>query len=241
MRKDIRRYKEGNFKVKNIYFFLKEHMPSLLVFLMRVNNHSPFSGNKFHVAGCNNSVKINSAYLNGTYFDVKGNNISIQIGSGSKLNGLRFFIRGDNHTVTIGENCRFRRGGEICVENNNGSVIIGNQSTVEDVQFASTEGGKITVGQDCMFANDIDVRTGDSHSIVSMTNGERLNPAQDVNINDHVWVGAHVRILKGVNIGSGSIIGTGSVVSRNVPENVVSAGIPSVTIKDKVKWDRDRL
>ena len=36
-----------------------------------------------------------------------------------------------------------------------------------DVHIAVTEpGSKVQIGKECMFANDIDIRTGDSHSIL---------------------------------------------------------------------------
>jgi len=89
---------------------------------------------------------------------------------------------------------------EIWIEDSGGVVKIGNKTTVEKVHFASTEGGEIIIGRDCMLANDIDIRTGDSHSIISNDSGERINHAQDVNLKDHVWVGAHVRILKGTTL-----------------------------------------
>jgi len=92
-----------------------------------------------------------------------------------------------------------------------------------------------------MLANDIDIRTGDSHSIISNDSGERINTVQNVILKDHVWVGAHVRILKGVTVGEGSIVATSSVVSRSVPESVVSGGVPNKTIKNNVRWDRERI
>ena len=227
--------------MKRIYRWLEVRHIGLLRLLTSFKAHLPFSGNKFRIKGYNNTLNLNSADLTGTHFDVVGNNINIQIGDGSKLKGLLIYIRGDNHAVYIGSKCRFRRGGEIWMENTNGVVRIGDKTTVEEVQFASTEGGKIIVGNDCMLANDIDIRTGDSHSIISNDSGKRINIAQDVSLKDHVWVGAHVRILKGVTVGEGSIIATSSVVSRSVPASVVSGGVPNKTIKNNVRWDRERI
>jgi acetyltransferase-like isoleucine patch superfamily enzyme len=52
-----------------------------------------------------------------------------------------------------------------------------------------------------------------------------------VNIGDNVWIGAGVIILPGISIGEGSVIGAGSVVTKSVPSNVISAGIPSKIIR----------
>ena len=44
-------------------------------------------------------------------------------------------------------------------------------------------------------------------------------------------IGTSVTILCGVNIGENSIIGAGSVVTKDVPPNVVVAGVPARVIK----------
>jgi len=44
-----------------------------------------------------------------------------------------------------------------------------------EVHIAVTENSKVLIGEDCMLANDIDIRTGDSHSVIDMETGERLN------------------------------------------------------------------
>lgn len=47
----------------------------------------------------------------------------------------------------------------------------------------------------------------------------------------NVWLGANTVVLPGVKIGDNSIIGAGSVVSKDVPSNVVYAGVPASFIK----------
>ena len=44
---------------------------------------------------------------------------------------------------------------------------------------------------------------------------------------DDVWIGANAVILPGVTIGKKSIIGANSLVNKDVPENVIFAGIPA--------------
>ncbi len=92
-----------------------------------------------------------------------------------------------------------------------------------------------------MFAYDIDVRTGDSHSIISRTNNERINYAKDVVIDDHVWIGAHCIILKGSFISEDSVVATGSVVTQRFEEKgIIIGGNPAKKIKDQISWDRER-
>jgi acetyltransferase-like isoleucine patch superfamily enzyme len=53
----------------------------------------------------------------------------------------------------------------------------------------------------------------------------------DIIIGDDVWIGMDCTILGGVEIGEGSVIAAGSIVTKNVPSNVLYAGIPARLIK----------
>jgi maltose O-acetyltransferase len=56
----------------------------------------------------------------------------------------------------------------------------------------------------------------------------------DIIIEDDVWIGAGSIITAGVTIGKGSIIGAGSVVTKDIPQNVIAAGIPAKVIKQRI-------
>ncbi|MGB5966193.1 MAG: hypothetical protein WBG65_11800 [Sulfurimonadaceae bacterium] len=93
-----------------------------------------------------------------------------------------------------------------------------------------------------MFAYDIDIRTGDSHSILDKRTGERVNYAKDIQIGNHVWMAVHARILKGVHIQENSVVGTGSIVTKSIDEeSVVIAGNPAGIVKINITWDRKNI
>jgi acetyltransferase-like isoleucine patch superfamily enzyme len=50
-------------------------------------------------------------------------------------------------------------------------------------------------------------------------------------IKRNAWIGAAVTILPGVTIGKNSVVAAGAVVSKDVPDNMVVAGIPAKIIK----------
>nr|WP_281431861.1 hypothetical protein [Rhizobium setariae] len=76
------------------------------------------------------------------------------------------------------------------------------------------------------------------HSIFDAVTGERINPASDVEIGAHVWVGNRVLVMKGARIGSGSMIGAGAIVNADVPKNCIAAGQPARVIRESIMWDR---
>ncbi|PID60879.1 MAG: N-acetyltransferase [Ignavibacteriae bacterium] len=51
-------------------------------------------------------------------------------------------------------------------------------------------------------------------------------------IKDKVSIGSSSTIMGGVTIGENSIIGAGAVVTKDVPPNVVVAGVPAKVIKE---------
>jgi acetyltransferase-like isoleucine patch superfamily enzyme len=192
------------------------------------------------IVGKNNEVINNGVSLNVKY-DIIGNNNRIEIMHRSILSNLTIFIRGNNHKLRIEEDCVFKDG-TIWFEDSMGEISIGCNTSIESAHFAVTEiNTGIYVGEDCMFSNGIELRTGDSHAIVDVVKNMKINDAQNISIGNHVWIGSGAKILKGVSIGNNSVVGTGSIVTRDIPSNSISAGIPAKVIKTNVNWVRDRF
>ncbi len=210
-------------KLKNAYIFIRN------------------ANNIYKIKGKDNELSI-QGYLNKVNFDILGNNNVIVVNPGTILNKVEFYIRGSNHKIIIGSNCCFTRSGSIWIEDNGCSLTIGDNTSIEEAHIALTEpGSSIEIGKDCMLAYDIDIRCGDSHSIIDLSTGKRINYAKDIKINDHVWIAAHIQILKGVTVGSNSVIATGAVVTKDIPSNSIAAGVPAKVVKTNINWERQRL
>ena len=199
---------------------------------------------KKNIKGKDNKIVVdNSAVLYNCSFEIFGNNNEITIDEFSQINNVTFFIRGDNNNIKINKNVKFNWGGSIWVEDFNCEANIGENSTFENTHLAVTEPkSRIDIGKDCMFASDIDVRTGDSHSILDSRTNKRVNYAQNILIGNHVWIASHVSILKGVTIADNSVVATRSLVTKAfLRANVLIGGVPARIIKENIDWDRKRI
>ena len=225
---------------KSFYVSLKERFPSPVAFARKLLRGQAGQVQKT-IQGQENVFMADGASLSGVYVDIIGDNNRISIGPGCVLANVHFRIRGSGHQIEWGENCRVSRGAVLWFEDHQGVLRVGSGTTMVEVHIAVTENSKVIIGEDCMFANDIDIRTGDSHSVIDTQTGERLNYAGVVVISRHVWIAPHTVILKGVSIGENSIIATGAVVTKSCESGVIMGGNPAKVIKTGISWKRERV
>ena len=156
------------------------------------------------------------------------------------LNDTIFKIRGNNNEIVIEDNCILGSKCSYWIEGNGSVIHIGEKTTfTQIVHFCAQEDNiSINVGNDCMFSNNIIVRTSDSHPIYNSDN-ERINLAKNVVIGNHVWIAPNV--MKGVNIGDGAIIGSDTIVTKSIPQNVLAVGHPAKVVKENIRWTREAL
>ena len=90
--------------------------------------------------------------------------------------------------------------------------------------------GRIEIGDDVLFGPRVGIYTS-RHAFDPAERAAGACFAAPVTIGDKVWIGAGVHIDHGVTIGDNSIIGAGSVITRDIPPNVVAAGVPCKIIR----------
>ena len=165
-----------------------------------------------------------------------GNNNEFLIGRAFFNNNFFFKIHGSDNHIIIEDGVALN-GGNVWIEANNCILKIGKETTFESVHIALVEDNtKVTIGEDCMFGNNIEMRTGDSHAILK--NGIKINNGQNIEIKNHVWIASNVTILKGSTIEENSIIGTGSIVAGFVDPNSIFVGNKIRKVNDGVTWTR---
>lgn len=225
-----------------LFFFKKKlkNTPSLLYLCSYIYNIFHFNNSwKYRL---NNSFSCKGAFLSNTSFHIKGKNNIVKIGIKARLYNCSFTVIGNNCKIIIGGNHTIISNVNFWCQDNHSTIIIGNDFTMESGHIAATEGSIIEIGNDCMFSNDVEIRNGDSHSIINLDDNKRINYAENVYIGNHVWLTAHVRVLKGSTIPSNSIVGNSSVVSHKLKEeNAVYAGIPCKLLKENRNWNRSKI
>jgi carbonic anhydrase/acetyltransferase-like protein (isoleucine patch superfamily) len=180
------------------------------------------------------------ALLYGARIELIGTGNTLTIGAGSRLWGSTIQLRGDNLRCHIGRNCRLRQT-VMVIEDQGSRIDVGDESSGTACTLLACEGGLVQIGRDCMMSVASDIRNSDGHSVIELVSGERVNPAADVIVEDHAWIGLRVQILKGVRVGGHSIAAAGSVVVKDVPPNTIVAGIPARPIRSGITWIRERI
>lgn len=173
------------------------------------------------------------------HIEIKGNNNTIRIGSGARFPNMRITVFASECEIDIGAGCVLI--GEIHLREARTRLRIGAKTTTMGVKITMHEAGLIDIGQDCMFAGETRMDTSDMHSILDAATGDRLNPAGDIRIGDHVWLGFGVYLMKGISIGPHCVIGAGAIVTRDIPAQSLAVGSPAQVIRSGVTWDRRRL
>ncbi len=103
---------------------------------------------------------------------------------------------------------------------------------------AKEEHISLIIKDNCALSRNVKIMTSDGHPIFS--NNKRINPAKDITIHNHVWIGDNVTILKNVTIGENSVIGINSTVTKDIPSNSIAAGNPAKIVKENITW-QDKL
>lgn len=93
------------------------------------------------------------------------------------------------------------------------------------------DGAKICIGNHVYIGPNCGFYTANHPMDVTLRN-QGYEMACPIVIEDNVWIGAHVCVMPGVTIGVNSVIAAGSVVTKDIPSNVLAAGVPCVVKKE---------
>ncbi|MBD9372123.1 acyltransferase [Rhizobium sp. ARZ01] len=168
-----------------------------------------------------------------------GSNNELHIGQRANLTNTRILFDSSNSKVSIGDHSIYRG---VIRASHGGCVHIGKRLVVTlNCYISAFEGQTVTIGDDCMFATNNEIRTDDAHPIFDRRTGARLNKSKSVTIGNHVWLAAQTAVWKGADIGDGCMIGRNSFVNSAIPPHCLAAGTPASVIREEIVWDRTHL
>jgi acetyltransferase-like isoleucine patch superfamily enzyme len=196
---------------------------------------------RYRITGTGNQIIVHGASLKHVEFLIDGNDNVLTFEENCRIYRTRFEVHGSGHHVHFARNAAIKTGALIRMNGERSQLSVGVATTIESIRLALEDDSRLIIGNDCMIAYDVEIRTGDSHSLLDHATGERLNPAADVSVGDHVWISARATILKGVTIGDNSVVANGAVVSRSCGSGEVVAGVPARVVRTGVTWDRSRF
>lgn len=199
-----------------------------------------FRSQHSYINGKNNKINIRGQKV-GSRIQICGNGNTVIVEDNALLFNSIIRISGNNNLVKL-KSDSYVSGAELWVEDNGCEIEIGERTFVgHHTHLACTEDGrKLYVGNDCMISSYVQIRTGDSHSILDL-DGNRINKAESVRIGDHCWLGEGSKILKGVILDGNNIVATGAIVTKSFGRNTLIAGVPGKLIKENVTWDKERI
>ncbi|MBI0436019.1 hypothetical protein D9598_19580 [Roseomonas sp. KE0001] len=187
----------------------------------------------------NRLILGNNVQISGkSRIDIKGKRNIVIICNDVRLSDSTILVQRDANIVVIGNRVLLRHVG-LKISGGKSAFMMGRNATwVGGSGLCEAPERNVIVGNDCMFAQSVVLRTDDGHGIFSRTTGEQVNGPASVAVHEHVWLGNAVRVNKGAVIHRGSVLAAGSVVSGTVEPHCVYGGVPAHKIREDVTWSR---
>ncbi|MBB5693505.1 acyltransferase [Muricoccus pecuniae] len=161
----------------------------------------------------------------------------VVIGAEGTISGTVGF-EGDGHLFIF--NGRGACQASATFRHHEGALFIGRNFTANLADFL-VEGPRrsIVLGDDVMIAYRVQLRTSDSHGIVSLDDpASALNPPASIRVGPHVWIGKDAVVGRGVSIGRGAIVAMNTIVTKDVAPCTLVGGVPMRVLKERVTWTR---
>lgn len=114
-----------------------------------------------------------------------------------------------------------------------GSIKIGANCFFGDNLKVVSDVGHIEIGDDCLIAENVSIRTSNHGTKPGILMRLQSNPVKDTRIGKDCWLGSGVAVLAGSHIADGCVIGANSVVRGTTEPNSIYAGAPARKIKNR--------
>lgn len=172
----------------------------------------------------------------------RGSNNRLEVAPGARFRILRVVFDCSNGTAVIGEAGPTGNATWAIRVGQDATVTIGRKvTTTGRTSISAVEGTSVAIGNDVMISSEVRIRGDDGHAIFDVRTGNRVNPAHNITVGDHVWLGLGCTLLGGTSVGHGSVIGTRAIVTGSIPNNCIAVGTPARVIRRDIAWERPHL
>ena len=140
----------------------------------------------------------------------------------------------NNGTMQFDGTVRIGGGTQLCTVCESSTLRFGRGTVVTGESHIAAK-KRIVIGADCAVSWDTQIMDTDFHTVVS--DGQVVNPDEEIIIGDHVWICSRAAVLKGSVIPSHTIIALGAVISGKLSEeNTCITGLPVRVLKHHCSW-----
>jgi len=115
-------------------------------------------------------------------------------------------------------------------------IKFGNNVRILNFPRFGSEPYLIEIGDDVTITRGVCFVNHDGGVAVFRKDLPGLNVYGRIIIGNNVFIGINSIIMPGVKIGNNVVIGAGSIVNKDIPDNVVVAGIPAKVIKSLLEY-----
>lgn len=144
------------------------------------------------------------------------------LGENVRIDPACTLISRENATIQIGDHTQVWRGGEWT-----GPITVGKRVFVNQGSYIRP---LVTIEDDVSLGPFVRLIT-DTHDISSGSRRTGTPRKDPILVRRGAWIGAGATVMGGVTIGARSIVAVGAVVNRDVPDDVVVAGVPARVIR----------
>jgi acetyltransferase-like isoleucine patch superfamily enzyme len=159
------------------------------------------------------------------------------IGENARLSNVLINTEGAFGVIVLGPNTSLS---DVVIQmaGHTALIITSGTSMPKGNILVQEQGTYILIGDDCMFSNNVSMRTSDSHGIYDRETRMRINPGKPIIVHNHVWVGRHVTMNKGTIVETDAVVGQGALTTGLLKGATIHAGHPAKALRSNIWWDR---
>jgi len=120
-------------------------------------------------------------------------------------------------------------------------VKFGTNVRITDKPSFGSEPYLITIGDDVTITDGVIFHNHDGGVGLLRKKYPGIDVIKPITVGNNVFLGSRCTIMPGVTIGNNVIVGAGSLVAKDIPENVVVAGVPAKILKTLAEYEEKVL